>query len=525
MHVPDEHENSLPTGSAEQFRLLVQSVTDYAIYMLDPEGRVSSWNIGAERIKGYTEPEALGMPLARFYTHEDQQSGVPERNLRHAATTGRTEVEGWRVRKNGELFWANVVIERVVDAGGKLVGFAKITRDVTERRQAEDRLEQARVDLFQSRKMEAIGQLTGGVAHDFNNLLMAVVGNLEMLQEMLPAGDARAGAALGNAIAGAQRGVALTQRMLAFARRQHLDPKPVDVPALVQGMAALLHRSIGEKYAIEMTFPLGLELALVDANQLELALMNLIVNARDAMPDGGCIDVRAHMQQLADRNKVDLPGGSYVCLSVSDTGIGMDDNTLARATEPFYTTKGVGQGTGLGLPMVHGMAEQSGGRLVLRSRLGRGSAAELWLPVAPDPIRSGVAAPKLPGPRNDDPRLRLLVVDDDRLVLATMVMLLEIMGHQSIEANSGERALEILRETEVDLVITDYAMPGMNGAQLIEAIRSLRPTLPVIVASGYTDVGVADLPVERLTKPYGRQELAQAIRKAMQGRAPAHQES
>src|SRR6185312_11762258 len=259
-------------------------------------------------------------------------------------------------------------------AGGKLVGFAKITRDVTERRQAEDRLEQARVDLFQSRKMEAIGQLTGGVAHDFNNLLMAVVGNLEMLQEMLPAG-----AALGNAIAGAQRGVALTQRMLAFARRQHLDPKPVDVPALVQGMAALLHRSIGEKYTIEMTFPLGLELALVDANQLELALMNLIVNARDAMPDGGCIDVRAHMQQLADRNKVDLPGGSYVCLSVSDTGIGMDDNTLARATEPFYTTKGVGQGTGLGLPMVHGMAEQSGGRLVLRSRLGRGSAAELWL--------------------------------------------------------------------------------------------------------------------------------------------------
>ncbi|MHB1059688.1 MAG: PAS domain S-box protein [Rhodanobacter sp.] len=516
-----KHENSLLTGSGEQFRLLVQSVTDYAIYMLDPQGNISSWNIGAERIKGYAESEVLGTSFARFYTPEDQASGIPERNLRHAAATGRTEAEGWRVRKDGGLFWAHVVIDRVVDAGGKLVGFAKITRDVTEKREAEERLEQTRVDLFQSRKMEAIGQLTGGVAHDFNNLLMAVLGNLETLGAMLPADDVRARAALDNAIAGAERGAALTQRMLAFARRQHLDPKPVDVLALMQGMAALLNRSIGQQYSIEMAFPLNLELAMVDANQLELALMNLIVNARDAMPNGGRIDVRAQMEQVAGDSKINLPGGSYVCLSVSDTGIGMDDKTLARAAEPFFTTKGVGQGTGLGLSMVHGLAEQSEGRLVLKSRLGRGSVAELWLPVAPGSIRNDAVAPKPASARDDGQRLRILVVDDDGLVLTTMAMLLEIMGHQPIEANSAEQALEILRNGEVDLVITDYSMPGMNGAQLIEAIGSSWPALPVIVASGYTDAGVVDLPAERLNKPYGRQELAQAIGKVMHRSAAA----
>lgn len=509
-----EHESSPLVGSAEQFRLLVQSVSDYAIYMLDPDGNVSSWNVGAERIKGYAQEEILGAPVARFYTREDQAAGVPEANLRHAADTGRTEAEGWRVRKNGDLFWAHVVIDRVVDADGRLVGFAKITHDVTEKRQAEARLAHARDELFQSQKMEALGRLTGGVAHDFNNLLMAVLGNLEMLAGVLAPHDAHSRTMLDNAIAGARRGVTLTQRMLAFARRQELDPMPVEIPSLVQGMTALLRRSIGPEVSIEMAFPLRLERALVDANQLELALMNLVVNARDAMANGGRIDVRARMERVAGKNDINLPDGAYVCLSVSDTGIGMDEETLAHAVEPFFTTKGVGQGTGLGLSMVHGMVEQSKGRLVLSSRPGHGSTAELWLPAAPAAMADVAAVPKTPSSGSGDQHLRILAVDDDGLILTTMVMLLEIMGHEPIEANSAKRALAMLRDTEVDLVITDYAMPGMNGAELIEVIRSQWPDLPVILASGYTDVGVADLPAGRLVKPYGRQELAEVIHTA-----------
>jgi PAS domain S-box-containing protein len=521
MPVTAEPETSLLTGSAEQFRLLVQSVTDYAIYMLDTDGKVCSWNIGAERIKGYAEPEILGRSFTLFYTPEDQAQGIPMRNLQHAADTGRTESEGWRVRKNGELFWAHVVIDRVVDADGRLLGFAKITRDVTEQRDTNARLAHAREELFQAQKMEAIGRLTGGMAHDFNNLLMAVLGNLEMLGGMLST-DARARTLLDNAIAGAQRGAALTQRMLAFARRQQLDPTAVEIPSLVQGMASLLRRSIGTEVSIETSFPLHLERALVDANQLELALMNLIVNARDAMPNGGRIGVRARMEQVADGSRANLSSGSYVCLSVSDSGIGMDEETLARATEPFFTTKGVGEGTGLGLSMVHGMAEQSKGCFVLKSRLGHGTTAELWFPVAPSRTEDAAAELQQARPRRDGRHLRILAVDDDGLVLTTMTMLLEVMGHDPIEASSAEQALEVLRDTEVDLVITDYAMPGMNGAQLVTAIRSRWPDLPVIVASGYTDADAIDVPVERLSKPYGRQELADAIRKAKHRSLGAH---
>lgn len=512
------HETSLLTGSAEQFRLLVQSVTDYAIYMLDTEGHVCSWNIGAERIKGYTEEEILGRSFSTFYTTEDQAKGIPASNLQLAAEKGRTESEGWRVRKNGDLFWAHVVIDRVGGPDGKLLGFAKITRDVTEQRKADAQLALAREELFHAQKMESIGRLTGGVAHDFNNLLMAVIGNLDLLGETLPPGT-RARTLLDNAIAGAQRGAALTQRMLAFARRQQLDPTPVDIPSLVHGMASLLRRSIGSGVSIETTFQLHLERALVDANQLELALMNLIVNARDAMPQGGRIDVRARMERVTDGGKAKLPAGSYVCLSVSDTGIGMDQETLERAVEPFFTTKGVGEGTGLGLSMVHGLAEQSKGCLVVKSRLGHGTTVELWLPAASGEPEECAGELLEHGTPADGSGLRILAVDDDGLILTTLTMLLEIMGHEPVEARSGEHALEVLRDAEIDLVITDYAMPGMSGTQLIDAIRSRSPELPVILASGYTDIDAVGVSVDRLSKPYGRQELADAIRKATQGRA------
>jgi PAS domain S-box-containing protein len=516
MHManPADSANILLTGSEEQFRLLVKSVIDYAIYMLDPQGNVSSWNAGAERIKGYREEEVLGHSFTQFYTAEDQAAGIPARNLEQAAHAGRVETEGWRVRKNGELFWAHVIIDRVVGDDGHLVGFAKVTRDDTAKREAAEQLERTRQALIQAQKMEAIGRLTGGVAHDFNNLLMAILSNLEVLSERVPADDTRAHMLLNNAIAGAHRGSALTQRMLAFARRQELKPKPVVVPHLVHDMATLLHRAVGSKVTIETSFSLDLDRAMVDANQLELALMNLIVNARDAMPEGGVIQVRGRMEAMASENEAGIAAGRYVCLEVCDTGTGMDEATLTQATEPFFTTKGVGKGTGLGLSMVHGLAAQSHGRLLLKSRPGEGTTAQLWLPVAPDTAAevSAIPAKTLASSTN---LLRILVVDDDTLILATLVILLEAMGHEALEAASAKEALDVLNKNSVDLVITDYAMPGMSGKELVEYMSDRWPDIPVILASGYTDMGAEDLPVDRLTKPYGRVELVAAINKRL----------
>src|SRR3954451_21692832 len=278
--------------SEERFRLLVQGVTDYAIYMLDPEGQVTNWNAGAQRFKGYTPDEIIGEHFSRFYTEEDRQTDLPRRALATAAREGRFEQEGWRVRKAGTRFWAHVVIDPIRDEHGTLIGFAKITRDITERKQAQEALEATRMALFQSQKMETVGQLSGGIAHDFNNLLAVVIGNLELLRKRLPE-DPRFRRLLDNSMDAAQRGASLTKRLLAFARRQILQTEPVDVPGLVREMADLLLRSIGPAVQIETHFPLHLAPALVDANQLELAILNLVVNARDAMPDGGGISFAA----------------------------------------------------------------------------------------------------------------------------------------------------------------------------------------------------------------------------------------
>ena len=363
-------------ASQEQFRILVQGVTDYAIFMLDPSGQVSNWNPGAERIKGYAPAEVIGSHFSRFYTPEDRQAGAPERALAIAVAEGRYEQEGWRVRKDGSRFFAHVIIDPIRGDGGELIGFAKITRDVTERRAAQKALDDAREALLQSQKLEAIGQLTGGVAHDFNNLLMAVLGSLELVRKRLPH-DPRITPLIDNAMQGAQRGAALTQRMLAFARKQDLKLDPVDVPALVRGMTGLLQRSLGPAMRIETHFPRGLGLVLTDPNQLENALLNLAVNARDAMPDGGAIRIQARPETLGAATEIGLPPGDYVRLTIYDTGHGMDGATLARATEPFFTTKGVGKGTGLGLSMVHGLAEQSGGRMTVRSQVGEGTTVEV----------------------------------------------------------------------------------------------------------------------------------------------------
>ncbi|AWY39227.1 PAS domain S-box protein [Pseudomonas putida] len=500
--------------SEQQFRLLVQSVTDYAIYMLTADGRVSNWNPGAQRIKGYTPEEVIGQHFSMFYTPEDRAAGEPQRTLSIATREGRFENKGWRQRKDGTRFLAHVVVDPIWGDTGTLLGFAKITRDITEAAQAQQTLEQTREALFQAQKMQAIGQLSGGIAHDFNNLLTVILGNLEIVRKRL-GDDPKLTRLLDNATQGALRGVSLTQRMLAFARRQELKAETVEIPALVQGISGLLRSSLGPSVKIETGFTPEPEPVLADINQLELAILNLATNARDAMPNGGKIVLGTRTEVILEQPRSSLAPGRYVCLSVTDTGEGMDDATLASAMDPFFTTKGVGKGTGLGLSMVHGFIEQMGGRFILKSEKGKGTTAELWLPVAK---AGAVAGPQVTEPVAPQvPRLNVLVVDDDGLVLTSTCLLLEDLGHRVSVADSGAQALQLFEgEQHFDLVITDMAMPQMNGAQLAQAIRILQPTLPIILATGYADRlegFAAALP--RLSKPFTQINLVEVIASTM----------
>ena len=506
--------------SEEQFRRLVLNVVDYAIYMLNPEGLVTSWNLGAERIKGYKQDEIVGQHFSRFYPEEDREKGGPQRSLEIARREGQYHAEGWRVRKDGSRFWASVVIDAIKNDAGELIGFAKITRDVTERMEQQKRLEQAREELFQAQKVEAIGQLTGGVAHDFNNLLMVVLGSLEVLGRRVSL-EERDRKLLDNAVHAAQRGSQLTQRMLAFARRQELEQKPVDLPDLVRGMSDLLSRTLGPTILIETRFPISLPQVLADPSQIDSALLNLAVNARDAMPEGGPIIISAR-EMVVGTDQPGLQPGRYVCLAVQDQGEGMDAETLARATDPFFTTKGVGKGTGLGLPMVQGIAQQSGGTFILRSKPGEGTTAEIWLPVVVE--KAPVIAERHPEPVPAQGRpLKVLAVDDDALVLINTSMMLEELGHSVLEATSGEQALQLLENNvDIDLVVTDQAMPRMTGLMLATEIAKRWPELPVVLASGYTDIEEARvLKLPRLAKPFTEADLDRVIARITEPEASA----
>ena len=504
--------------SEVQFRLLVKSVTDYAIYMLDPDGIVSTWNLGAERIKGYLPEEIIGQHFSKFYTEEDRAAGLPQRSLDRARREGRFENEGWRVRKDGTRFRAHVVIDAIPGENGEVIGFAKITRDITEREAVQRALEQAREALFQAQKLEAVGQLTGGIAHDFNNLLMAILGSLELAQKRLP-DDPRINRLIGNAIQGARRGATLTQRMLTFARRQELKREPIDVAALVLGMEDLLNQSLGPLFDLNIELAPRLPAVESDPAQLESALLNVVINARDAMPRGGAITLTAGRARVGP-GVPDLAPGDYVRLVVTDQGEGMSAEILARATEPFFTTKGVGKGTGLGLAMIHGLTNQSGGTLRLKSSVGVGTEVELWLPVAAsgrakatvDPLATAGAPAR---------SLTILAVDDDELVLFNTAAMLEDLGHTVIQASSGEAALRALAEAEtVDLVITDHAMPRMTGAQLARRIAAERSGLPIVLATGYAELPSGEgAGLARLPKPFGQTQLADTIERGLKAAA------
>jgi signal transduction histidine kinase len=416
-------------------------------------------------------------------------------------------------RKTRELELLNSELERrVAERTAELaLANAQLEHRVEERTRER---EEALALVHEMQKMESLGQLTGGVAHDFNNLLMAVLGNLELLKKRLPENPALRRLVDG-AITGAERGASLTRRMLAFARRQDLQPATVQLSSLVEGMEDMLRRALGPSINIETAVDASLPPVRVDPHQFELALLNLALNARDAMPDGGRLTIAAHREEY-NALVPGLSSGDHVSILVTDSGSGMDEPTLKRATEPFFTTKGVGKGTGLGLPMVHGLVAQSGGAMRIASEVGQGTSVRLWLPVDRGGAvpQSGVSEARV----GTAISVKVLVVDDDALILSSTAAMLEDLGHVVAEASSAASALETLRGgSKVDLVVTDHAMPHMTGLELAGAIRAEWPWIPIILASGFTDLlGVDNVPFPRLAKPYHQSELASCIAAALE---------
>ena len=514
--------------AAQQFQQLVQGVKDYAIYMLDLEGRISNWNSGAQSIKGYRADEVIGSHFSRFYTEEDREAGKPARALQTAATEGKFEAEGWRVRKDGTRFWASVLIDAIHDENGELVGYAKVTRDITERREAEEQLRQARAELFQAQKMEAIGQLTGGVAHDFNNLLTVVIGNLELSQRLLASssdGDARLRRAVGNAMRGAQRAANLTERLLAFSRQQPLEPRVIDVNQLLHGLADLLGRSLGENIDIETVGAGGLWRVEIDPVQLEAAILNLALNARDAMPHGGRLTIETHNAHLDEqycRRHADVRPGQYVQIAITDTGSGMSEDVIARAFDPFFTTKQVGQGTGLGLSQVYGFVKQSGGHVKIYSEVGQGTTVKIYLPRL---LRGSDAEQELnseaPG---NEAHETILVVEDDRDVRSYIVDTLRELDYRVLEAADAEAALGLIErgERRIDLLLTDVVLPGRSGRQLVDQVIKSRPDIKVLYMTGYSrnaivHQGRLDPGVALIQKPIRAPLLTARIRDLLDG--------
>jgi len=631
--------------SDERFRILVQGVTDYAIFMLDPNGFVTNWNAGAARIKGYTGEEIIGRHFSTFYAEEDRQNGLPNRVLETARQTGRCEAEGWRVRKDGTKFWANVVVDAIRDEDGCLIGFAKITRDITERRKAQEaaaastelargiidtaldafvqidetgnviewnaqaeaifgyarqeaigrsladlvlpapkraahrrglkrylragaervlgrRLQlqtirrdgteitvelsitalrrgdgyvfngfirdlteklAAEAQLHHAQKMEAIGQLTGGVAHDFNNLLTAIVGNLEMLAGLLPPGEAARRYAQG-ALRAALRGAQLTSQLLAFSRREDVRPEIMNINDLLRETLMLCQRTVGEGIEIELLLQEDIWPSRIDSAEFSAAVLNLAANARDAMNRSGRLTLRTD-NVTAGGYGIDLPAGDYVVLSVSDTGCGMSADLIERAFEPFFTTKETGKGTGLGLSQVYGFAKQSGGTARIESKVGKGTTVRVYLPRANGKPVDDVALRKTLAPTA--PAATILVVEDDGDVREMIVGILSDLGYRTLVATTGLEALAILeQDRSVDLLFTDIVMPaGMSGIELARRASRLRSDLKILLSSGYTR---EDLPSRSaqaefpfIPKPYRPIMLAKRLREVLTGRGEA----
>jgi PAS domain S-box-containing protein len=498
-----------------RFRTVIQGVTDYAIFMLDRGGYITNWNVGAQRIHQYAAAEIIGEHFSRFYTEEEQQRGEPARALHLAAYEGKCVVEGWRVRRDKSLFWASAVIEAVRDEVGTLVGFVNITRDMTEKREAQASLERAQEQLAQSQKMEALGQLTGSIAHDFNNLLTIVSGHAQLLRRRLS--DPKHLQAIDAVHAAANRGESLTRQLLAFSRRQPLNPVVTDLKERVEGVREMLVGSLRGNVELKCDIPADVWPVEVDIAELELALVNVAVNARDAMPGGGSITLSARNVNLKKSDGVDQLEGDFVALAMADTGVGIAPDVLPRIFEPFFTTKALGKGTGLGLAQVYGFSHQSGGTVVATSMVGSGTTITIYLPRKQAiPVAAVQAPPTQPGVSGQG---TILVVEDNAEVAEITASLVEQLGYQTTRAENATEALNRLQRGEkIDLVLSDVVMPGgMNGIALAQEIGNHYPDIPVVLTSGYSDVvHTAQSRYAILRKPFQLSALEKSIREALE---------
>ena len=490
-------------------------------------GLIATWNPGAERIKGYRAGEIIGSHFSCFYTAEDQKAGVPAKVLETARREGRYEAEAWRVRKDGSRLFASVVIDPIRSDDGEVIGFAKVTRDITEKHEVQTALKEAQEQLAASQKMEAVGQLSGGIAHDFNNLMMIVLGNLEAIKRNtsdLAITHPNLERNLNNAMRGAQRAASLTSRLLAFSRRQPLDPKPLDVNKFLTGSAEFLQRSLGELVDIEVVGAAGLWHIEVDTNQLETALVNVAVNARDAMPNGGRLTIEAantYLDAAYCQSIPELSPGQFVAICITDTGEGMDTDVASRAFEPFFTTKEVGHGTGLGLSQVYGFVKQSGGHTKIYSEVGHGTTVKLYFPrFKGESSEDEIEAPEILA--QGDQGETILLVEDDKDVRTYLTGALRGLRYRVLSAANAKIALKLLAEEQlrIDILLTDIVMPGMNGRELGQKALQMRPRLKVLYMTGYARNAVVhdgrlDRDVDLLQKPISTQVLATRLRDAL----------
>jgi PAS domain S-box-containing protein len=489
--------------------------------MLDPTGVVMTWNTGAARIKGYRAEEIIGRNFDCFYTPEDRARGKPREALETALHEGKYEGEHLRVRKDGSRFWAHVVIDPLLEKDGRLVGFVKMTRDVTEHVRAREELERTRQALVQSQKLEAVGQLAGGIAHDLNNVLTTVIGNLDMFQRRVRVEEAAACELLAAAMRGAESGASLVAKLLAFALRQIFQPAVMDLNKLLADLSSLLRSALGEAIQLKVVLAAGLWRTSIDPNLVENALLNLVINSRDAMPGGGLVTIETENVSLDDRRARThhMAPGQYVRLVVTDTGHGMDDATRARAFEPFFTTKPPGRGSGLGLSQVYGLVKQSGGHITLESESGRGTTIKVYLPrvVAEEKAEP---SPRLPGATPAGHELVLVVEDHEQVRTLTREYLTEL-GYRVFDASGATAALRLIDQHEdISLLLTDMVLPDMNGRLLAEEARHRRPAIKVLFTSGYAQNeivhhGRIDPGVHFIAKPFKLDSLGRRVREVL----------
>ena len=504
-----EQTQAVLKSTKRRFQIFLESVSDYAIFILDSSGHVASWNTTAQKIIGYTTQEIVGKHFSIFYRPDERRAGVPSRAMELAVQKGRHEMEGWRIRKNGTPFFVTGVLTAIRDDNSNLLGFASVIRDATERRDTQEKLVEAREQLAMAQKMEAIGKLTGGIAHDFNNLLMIIGGSAQLFRRLLDPKLPRAIEALQSA---AKRGETLTRQLLTFSRRQHLSPTVVDLNASIRNMRPMIESSLRGNIVYKETINPNLWPVKVDLAELELAIVNIAVNGRDAMPQGGVFTLTAENVTVDNGAGQDGQGADFVAIEFSDSGTGIPPDLLSKIFDPFFTTKEVGKGSGLGLSQVYGFAHQAGGTVRAESKVGLGTAITIYLPSY---AGAEIETPKIAETARAQ-RPMVLVVDDSAEVGEVTSTLFEHLGYDTVYCDSAEAALRLLADgTKIDLVFSDIVMPGtIDGVGLASEVQARYPHLPVILTTGYSDAAQAappSLPI--LRKPFD----ADGLRSFMQG--------